>query len=96
MNQIAILRDEPENTLKEHLRVLSVLRDKAEADGRFSAAINAEVSRGKALGYYDNHGKSETEKTLENMGVGDLERRLKQLERESTARDVTPSKDRVE
>lgn len=39
-------------TLEGHLRDLERLRNKAEELGQLSAAINAEVSRGKVVGYY--------------------------------------------
>lgn len=39
-------------TLKSHLADLKRLRDLAEKDGKFSAAVTAEVNRGKASGLY--------------------------------------------
>ena len=39
-------------TLEKHLATLAQLRDKAEALGQMSAAISAEVSIGKASGFY--------------------------------------------
>lgn len=39
-------------TLASHLQRLSDLSDKAEQSGQMSAAINAEVARGKASGLY--------------------------------------------
>lgn len=39
-------------TLESHLADLARLRDLAEEDGQFSAAITAEISRGKAVGIY--------------------------------------------
>lgn len=39
-------------TLEEHLNKLASLRDKAEEEGRFAAAITAETNRGKAAGLY--------------------------------------------
>jgi len=38
--------------LRQHLTKLAQLRDKAEQLGKFGDAISAEVSRGRALGYY--------------------------------------------
>lgn len=39
-------------TLKSHLEKLAELRDKADASEKWQAAIQAEVSRGKASGLY--------------------------------------------
>jgi hypothetical protein len=38
--------------LKQHLKDLEELRDAAKGDAQFSAAITAEVARGKASGLY--------------------------------------------
>ena len=37
-----------------HLKTLAELRDKAEADGKFGPAIQAEIARGKAAGLYSD------------------------------------------
>lgn len=39
-------------TLEGHLEDLKRLRDKAEKEGKFSAAVTAEMARGKASGLY--------------------------------------------
>ena len=39
-------------TLESHLHDLKDLRDKACAEGRYSAAISAEIARGRAAGLY--------------------------------------------
>jgi len=39
-------------TLTEHLNDLKRLRDKAEQEGKYSAAVSAEMARGKASGLY--------------------------------------------
>ena len=39
-------------TLSQHLSKLEELRDEARAEGRYSAAIAAEIARGKAAGLY--------------------------------------------
>ena len=41
-------------TLEGHLNDLKTLRDAAKSEGQYSAAISAEVSRGKASGFYVN------------------------------------------
>lgn len=46
-------------TLESHLADLARLRDAAEEDGQFSAAITAEISRGKAVGLYTERVKQE-------------------------------------
>jgi len=46
-------------TLESHLTDLARLRDLAEEDGQFSAAITAEISRGKAVGLYTERLKQE-------------------------------------
>lgn len=46
-------------TLECHLNDLKKLRDNAEAAGQFSAAISAEVARGKAAGLYSEKGKED-------------------------------------
>jgi len=44
--------DKAQVTLEQHLEDLKVLRDKASEDGKYSAAIQAEIARGKAAGLY--------------------------------------------
>ncbi|UXZ59905.1 terminase small subunit [Burkholderia multivorans] len=39
-------------TLEQHLADLKALRDKAEQEGKFGPAIQAEIARGKASGLY--------------------------------------------
>jgi len=39
-------------TLESHLAELARLRDRADTDGLYSAAVTAEVARGKCAGYY--------------------------------------------
>ena len=39
-------------TLADHLSALERLRDKAEQEGKYSAAVSAEMARGKASGLY--------------------------------------------
>ncbi len=46
------VRDKAQITLETHLTDLKRLRDLAETDGKFSAAVTAEVSRGRASGLY--------------------------------------------
>jgi phage terminase small subunit len=48
----ASAREAAKLTLEKHLRDLMKLRDEAQAQGQLSAAINAEIARGKAAGLY--------------------------------------------
>ena len=47
-----VARIEENHSLEQHLSKLAALRDKAEQLGKMGDAISAEVSRGRALGYY--------------------------------------------
>ena len=51
-------------TLDQHLINLMSLRDKAAEDGKWGAAIAAEIGRGKAAGLYVNKGDSDDDKNL--------------------------------
>lgn len=48
-------------TLERHLEELATLRDEARAEGRYSAAIAAEIARGKAAGLYVEQSRTEGE-----------------------------------
>ena len=48
-------------TLERHLKELATLRDEARAEGRYSAAIAAEIARGKAAGLYVEQSRTEGE-----------------------------------
>jgi len=60
-------------TLDQHLINLMSLRDKAAEDGKWGAAIAAEIGRGKAAGLYINKGDSDDDKnlTVEIVRFGD-------------------------
>lgn len=67
-----------EITFEKHIAELAKLREESRAKGAWSAAINAEVARGKAAGLYIEqkiikHGK------LEDMTEKELELKMKQL-----------------
>ena len=67
-----------EITFEKHIAELAKLREESRAQGAWSAAINAEVARGKAAGLYIEqkiikHGK------LEDMSEKELELKMKQL-----------------
>lgn len=48
-------------TLECHLEELKTLRDEARAEGRYNAAIAAEIARGKAAGLYTEQSRTEGE-----------------------------------
>ena len=58
-------------TLEKHLKTLAELRDKAAKNCMFSAAVTAEVARGKAAGLYtDKHEiKDDGPKVMPNIVV---------------------------
>ncbi len=67
-----------EITFEKHIAELAKLREESRAKGAWSAAINAEVARGKAAGLYIEqkiikHGK------LEDMTEKELELKMKQI-----------------
>jgi phage terminase small subunit len=67
-----------EVTFERHITELAKLRDSSRDKGAWSAAINAEVARGKAAGLYVEqkiikHGK------LEDMSEKELELKMKQI-----------------
>lgn len=73
----APVREKAQLTLEEHLNDLKRLRDKAEQEGKFAAAVTAETNRGKAAGLYvekhEHTGKDgkpiETNTTFQFIGV---------------------------
>ena len=60
-------------TLEQHLSDLLRLREEAVKDSKWSAAITAEMGRGKAAGLYVNKGDSDDDKnlTVEIVRFGD-------------------------
>jgi phage terminase small subunit len=61
-----------------HLAELSKLRDDASKKGAWSAAINAEIARGKAAGLYIDQ-KIVMTGNLDKMSETELENKLKQI-----------------
>lgn len=77
-------------TFDRHLGELAKLRDEATAKGAWSAAINAEVARGKAGGLYVDQ-KLIMTGNLDNMSEKELEAKMaKILEDHKNLIDVTP------
>jgi phage terminase small subunit len=67
-----------EVTFERHITELAKLRDSSRDKGAWSAAINAEVARGKAAGLYVEQKIIRTGK-LEDMTEKELEAKMKQL-----------------
>ena len=65
-------------TFEKHLQELSKLRDEATKKGAWSAAINAEVARGKAGGLYIDQ-KLVMTGNLDNMTADELEDKMKRI-----------------
>ncbi len=65
-------------TFERHLGELAKLRDEATAKGAWSAAINAEVARGKAGGLYVDQ-KLVMTGNLDNMSEDELQDKMKRI-----------------
>ena len=79
--------------LGRHLGELAKLRDDAMKKGAWSAAINAEVARGKAGGLYVDQ-KLILSGNLDNMSEKELESKMKQiLDDHKTLINITPEEE---
>jgi len=67
-----------EVTFEKHISELAKLREESRKKGAWSAAINAEVARGKAAGLYIEQKIIRTGK-LEDLTAEELEQRMKQV-----------------
>ena len=67
-----------EVTFENHIAELAKLREESRGKGAWSAAINAEVARGKAAGLYVEQKIIRTGK-LEDLSADELENRLKEI-----------------
>jgi hypothetical protein len=77
-------------TLERHLGELAQLRDDSRKKGSWSAAINAEIARGKAGGLYVDQ-KMILTGNLDNLSEKELESRMKQiLEDHKSLINITP------
>jgi len=65
-------------TYERHISELAKLREESRKKGAWSAAINAEVARGKAAGLYVEQKNIRTGK-LEDLTAEELELRMKQI-----------------
>jgi len=77
-------------TFEKHLGELAKLREDARAKGAWTAAINAEIARGKAGGLYVDQ-KLVLSGNLDNMSEKELESKMKQiLDDHKTLINITP------
>jgi hypothetical protein len=67
-----------EVTFERHISELAKLRDESKASGSWSAAINAEVARGKAAGLYIDQ-KVIKYGTLDSLTPAEIEAKMKQI-----------------
>ena len=78
---------------EKHIGELAKLREDARAKGAWSAAINAEIARGKAGGLYVDQ-KLVLSGNLDNMSEKELESKMKQiLDDHKTLINITPEKE---
>ena len=91
-NRLVELRDEEihraNTTLEGHLIELARLREKAVDSGQFSAAITAEVARGKAAGLYVDK-REITLNKVDSMSKDEIVARLVEMQ-EQRIIDITP------
>ena len=80
-------------TFEKHIGELAKLREDARAKGAWSAAINAEIARGKAGGLYVDQ-KLVLSGNLDNMSEKELEAKMNQiLEDHKTLINITPEEE---
>ena len=80
-------------TFEKHIGELAKLREDARAKGAWSAAINAEIARGKAGGLYVDQ-KLVLSGNLDNMSEKELESKMKQiLDDHKTLINITPEEE---
>ena len=78
---------------EKHISELAKLRDDAQAKGAWSAAINAEIARGKAGGLYVDQ-KLVLSGNFDNMSEKELESKMKQiLDDHKTLINITPEEE---
>ena len=83
-------------TYERHIAELGKIRQDALKKGAWSAAVNAEVARGKAAGLYVEQKIIKTGK-LEDLTAEQLEDKMKKIMQEySQIINVTPEPDKIE
>lgn len=81
-------------SLDQHMADLEALREEARQAGQFSAAINAEISRGRARGFYVTKTEDVTDpmrKALGRMKPDKLDSVIEALDKVKTIREKAKS-----
>lgn len=72
-------------SMASHLSSLKDIREAAIESKHYSAAVNAEVNRGRVAGFYDN--KSQVENSLDNMSKEELIKVLQNYDKNGIQQD---------
>ena len=72
-------------SMASHLTALKEMRDEARGDKHYSAAINAEVARGRVAGFYDL--KNKTDETMDQMSKDELIELLEKYDSQGITHD---------
>lgn len=72
-------------SMASHLTALKEMRDEARGDKHYSAAINAEVARGRVAGFYDL--KNKTEESMDQMSKDELIELLEKYDSQGITHD---------
>ncbi len=72
-------------SMASHLTALKEMRDEARDDKHYSAAINAEVARGRVAGFYDL--KNKAEESMDTMSKEELVEILEKYDQQGITHD---------
>jgi hypothetical protein len=72
-------------SMASHLTALKEMRDEARGDKHYSAAINAEVARGRVAGFYDL--KNKAEDSMDQMSKEELVEILEKYDQQGITHD---------
>lgn len=72
-------------SMASHLTALKEMRDEARGDKHYSAAINAEVARGRVAGFYDL--KNKAEESMDQMSKEELVEILEKYDQQGITHD---------
>lgn len=72
-------------SMASHLTALKEMRDEARGDKHYSAAINAEVARGRVAGFYDL--KNKTDESMDQMSKDELIELLEKYDQQGITHD---------
>ena len=82
---------------ERHITELAKIREDALKKGAWSAAVNAEVARGKAAGIYvDRRETTNLNVELDRMSYEDLIEKMSEFVNQKTSKNVTPVAESVE